>query len=776
MNLIIAELEPLLIEEGLTLDLKTSFASFQTGERLPSTLTFINYLHKQDQLQEDVYLRLLAQLSVELTGLDLLNPYYDQTQLIDRRQQLQAVHSESSGQEQATTRRLGNLKQGASYQLLKQIGAGAMGSIHLAKDHFLRRQVAFKKLLPGLATAEVIERFLAEVQITAQLDHPNVIPIYTLDADESGAPAYSMKVVKGISMKEWLAQIRRSYDQGEVPEAHQLPARLAIFLKICDALELAHQRGVIHRDLKPANIMLGEYNEVYVMDWGIAKTFALPETDSLELDSDLATKVSLDSTSYLDHEIGQIVGTPRYMSPEQAGGKNHLLDQRSDIFAMGLILFEVICLKQALIGKDMPEILAKVIRGHFEPFASAYAEAISPALKAIVSKANPRRRVDRYQSMGELAEDLRRYLRDQPVLAHQESLLFKSLRLMHLYRTSLALVLILLVVLSACLSAGLIYNNQVRLQAARERQLVFGQIQSALANQAQLMTAQLMRQEALLRELSGITQVALERGLSAKKKPAFIIQMDSDPNLPADFAVYSGFSQARSFTEPLYLLPETHSASVDKSLLSLAPIAGDLQRLLLSAVSPAAIALVPEQKRMQLSAPTNPVDHFLVTLGNGLHLRYPGVMLPADTQPLQDPVYRLGSQAYEPIWASSSPDQKFLSCSLGLFEPNGLSLGMAGIQVKRRETLGVLLSLPHQVPNSSFYLLNAEAEVLESEPLAASALLTDTQQKRLRSSFAEASGYFDDQGNLFAFTRLGRAELYLVFRAKWSDLLASHVN
>ncbi len=242
------------------------------------------------------------------------------------------------------------------------IGEGSMGKIHLAKDLGLRRKVAFKELKPEVAgRGDIVERFLSEVQITAQLDHPNVVPVYRLHTGSDGALSYSMKLVQGKELKDLINETRELYNQDQPVEGeYTLTSRLEVFLKVCDALAYAHNKGVVHRDLKPANIMVGRHTEVYVMDWGMAR----PIASFQEEEGTLAIDVSREDEMTL---VGEAVGTPRYMSPEQAAGRNTELDGRSDLYALGAILFELVCLKPAFDGRNIRELMKRVMRGDRDP-------------------------------------------------------------------------------------------------------------------------------------------------------------------------------------------------------------------------------------------------------------------------------------------------------------------------------------------------------------------------------------------------------------------------
>ena len=153
-----------------------------------------------------------------------------------------------------------------------------MGTVHVARDVELLRRVALKELSLEVAhDRSARSRFVREVQVTAQLDHPHIVPVYGLEVASGGRPAYAMKLVEGQTFGQLIADTRAFYEKKAPPdEDHALPARLEHFLKVCDAIAYAHERGVVHRDLKPANLMVGRHNEVYVMDWGICRLMTQP--------------------------------------------------------------------------------------------------------------------------------------------------------------------------------------------------------------------------------------------------------------------------------------------------------------------------------------------------------------------------------------------------------------------------------------------------------------------------------------------------------------------
>jgi serine/threonine-protein kinase len=323
-----------------------------------------------------------------------------------------------------------------------------------------------------------------EVQVTAQLDHPHIVPVYGLEVASGGRPAYAMKLVEGQTFGELIADTRAFYEKKEAPDDdHALPARLEHFLKVCDAVAYAHERGVVHRDLKPANLMVGRHNEVYVMDWGICRLMAqLPEpalaptavatpsaASPARTGAISRAEVSLEA-SHGETAYGAIVGTPLYMSPEQARGRHDQLDAKSDQCALGLILFELIALKRPLGGKTLADVLAQASAGTRAPLAHAYGEKIPGELGAIVTKASAPAPADRYPSVAALADDLRRFLRGDAVLARPDSAWQRAVRSLGRHRQMAAFTLLGLVIAILAGGAALLYRQETALQAQQRRE------------------------------------------------------------------------------------------------------------------------------------------------------------------------------------------------------------------------------------------------------------------------------------------------------------------
>jgi serine/threonine-protein kinase len=260
-----------------------------------------------------------------------------------------------------------------------EVGRGAMGYVLRATDTMLRRDLALK-VSPAprdQLSREQLTRFVEEAQITAQLEHPNVVPVHDIGLDPEGRVYFSMKIIRGQSLETIFA--RRNENDPETIAEFGLRRLLDVFLQACQAVEYAHARGVVHRDLKPANIMVGDFGEVLVMDWGVAKLIGQPDRVSApppEAGSDEVPRKSVappppEVTTVragregLRTQLGTVIGTPAYMSPEQANGQP--VDERTDVYALGVILYEILAGVLPFDHEDPRVILTKVMTEKPDP-------------------------------------------------------------------------------------------------------------------------------------------------------------------------------------------------------------------------------------------------------------------------------------------------------------------------------------------------------------------------------------------------------------------------
>ena len=316
------------------------------------------------------------------------------------------------------------LEPDSKYNVGDEVARGGMGAIRLGKDQTLMREVAIKsmlKLKPGVAENHSdMARFIEEAQVTGQLEHPGIVPVYELGVDDDSQVFYTMKFVKGKTLQSILNDIRKN-DSATVAEfpLHRL---VQLFYRVCDAVAFAHSRGVVHRDLKPANLMIGEFGEVFVMDWGLAKI--LGSSDDHEEADDSPALVESIRTTDEEHDwqtlAGQVGGTPEFMAPEQARGESHKIDPRSDIYALGAILYYILTLRPPISGTSVVEKLRAVDEGKILPPREFETDAdllhcpggkIPDALAAVSMKAMSLSRADRYQSVKKLQGEIDAYER-----------------------------------------------------------------------------------------------------------------------------------------------------------------------------------------------------------------------------------------------------------------------------------------------------------------------------------------------------------------------------
>ena len=325
----------------------------------------------------------------------------------------------------------GSTGDGQRFRLLRPHARGGLGEVFVALDSELHREVALKQILEKHADDPVSrQRFVMEAEVTGGLEHPGIVPVYGLGTYGSGRPYYAMRFIKGDSLKEAIEQFHADISLKNDPgrRSFELRKLLRRFLDVCNAIDYAHSRGVIHRDIKPANIILGKHGETLVVDWGLAK--AVGRADPSVGEQTIAPSSSGSSETM----PGSAMGTPAYMSPEQALGDLDRLGPRSDVYSLGATLYCLLTGKPPFEGEDVGEILRKVQRGDFVP-PRQLESSLDAALEAICLKAMANQPGDRYPSCRALAEDVERWMADEPVSAWAEPWTRKLLRWLTRHRT-----------------------------------------------------------------------------------------------------------------------------------------------------------------------------------------------------------------------------------------------------------------------------------------------------------------------------------------------------
>ena len=325
----------------------------------------------------------------------------------------------------------GSTGDGQRFRLLRPHARGGLGEVFVALDAELHREVALKQMLEKHADDPVSrQRFVAEAEITGGLEHPGIVPVYGVGTTALGRPYYAMRFIKGDSLKEAIEHFHGDDALKDNPGRRSLELRklLRRFTDICNAIDYAHSRGVIHRDLKPANIILGKHGETLVVDWGLAK--AIGRADPSVGEQTIAPSSSGSSETL----PGSALGTPAYMSPEQAGGDLARLGPRSDVYSLGATLYCLLTGKPPFEGDDIGAILRRVQAGDFRA-PRELNPLLDEALEAVCLKAMATKPEDRYVSCRALADDVERWMADEPVAAWAEPWVRTLLRWLTRHRT-----------------------------------------------------------------------------------------------------------------------------------------------------------------------------------------------------------------------------------------------------------------------------------------------------------------------------------------------------
>ncbi len=464
------------------------------------------------------------------------------------------------------------------YTILWEAGRGGIGRVVLAEDRHTGRQIAIKELLiqkaADASTGSVTgatARFLREARITAQLEHPGIVPLYEIGKRRDGTFYYTMKFIRGKTLLDTIS---------ESPDVSDRLSLLPAFSNLCNAIAFAHSKGILHRDIKPGNVMLGQFGETLVIDWGLAKTAGGRDRDNslfsrrAEALRDLAAGQTI---------MGQAVGTPAYMAPEQALGKHDDVDELSDVYALGAVLYQILTGRPPFTGKNAQEILLDVIEyaagDKTLPVPTDIDPDVPPELSAVAMKALNADKRARYGSAKDLVRDVEAFMTGTRVIAYRYSKIELFTRFIRRHKAAAtASMAVLVAILSALVVTSLSYRKE---WAARQRER-----RARIMEHEQRLTAHWQLARAHLHK--ALTLAAdhrlLEAGLFASKG------LLEDPRLAGS-----------PYHDPAFRPPETPDTDLmDPELASMIYLA---KTSAISGVTKA-LALHDDPKSLVLSAPT----------------------------------------------------------------------------------------------------------------------------------------------------------------------------
>ena len=583
--------------------------------------------------------------------------------------------------------------------ILKEIlGEGGMGRVYVAEEPLLRREVAIKTMLRKTTPKSAYwKRFMREAQITAQLSHPSIVPVYGLHFDENHQPCLVMKKIEGKTLEEYIAYCKDNSDH----EDFGIKDRIDIMLHICSAISYAHSYGVIHRDLKPENIMVGSFDEILVMDWGTARILNEEEIDTKDI---LISDVSVHTV------YGALIGTPLYMSPEQASGENDQIGPAADTFALGMMLFEMMEFVPGRQGKS----LAKILQNSISATPLKYSQKTPPVLRSIINKATQKNIEDRYSSVDEFAHDLRRYNHGEEVLVHPENVFRRLWRWVFRHPLVflsgfLGLLLMSLVLVIYSLQDNLSSQKNLQVQQKRTAELI-----DMVSTKERRIDHILSHTRMQLNALTNI--VLLKYGQS----------MSGDCILPKEVESRPGAKKMDRYASLFVSLEESSCIPAASNLGPNIDQEYDLGLLLQEDFFAMRQSLKDNNK-------TREMIHWLyIGTEQGLLINYPAIsFFPEDYDPRKRPWYISGKEFDEPTCGNPYPDASgsgyLLPCNQAIKTKEGKLIGVSGIDMSLDEVINIMQGQKGYMLNENFEIMLQSSD--QGQKISPEDAMKDNQEK-----------------------------------------------
>jgi eukaryotic-like serine/threonine-protein kinase len=688
------------------------------------------------------------------------------------------------------------------FELKQLLGSGGMGSVFAAEDRGLGRVVAIKRLREGFEHDPALRRrFVLEAQIGAQLEHPNIVPLYSFERTETGAPAFAMQLVEGVTLTEYMkVAAEASVESRRTGGTYSRKERLGALLGVCDAIHFAHSRGVVHRDLKPDNVMLGRYREVYVMDWGIARLIGeiaeletIPVSRVAPVSKRVLDGARIAATPTLDEGSGQppgnepqrpppvfvaqlapcasldlatrpgdVIGTPQYMAPEQAAGRNEDIGPATDQFSLGVILLELATLRRARSSATV-EAMLEALTGATGRRDDVDGAPMAPPLLAILGRALQPKPTERYASVEALADDLRSYIRDEPVSAYQEGRARRLVRMAgHRPELSVGAVGAILVLTALIIIVGMFKSASDVARHGRElgrsRQVLV-----AVEDRARRIDARLVTIGSGVHAIRAATVVSLEHPAISGS----IYNSKKDPILAfSDRSRHIG----QSFDRPVVSWIGKHGfVNEPASAATLSELDPWLRETLEASLPADKHAASPEVRTASLVHGDAELIRCFVALEDGSFVQLPARTLPDDFDPRQSSWYRRGVREPELHWTRPVADLAGNSLrlqSVAGIRSKGKLLGVTGCDLRVAALASTLdLDLPGF---RRAYLVTTDGKIAASKDLEGRVLATeidtdadldlpavDDPKLAIHVAAADTGGFYEAPGDtLIVYARL----------------------
>lgn len=603
---------------------------------------------------------------------------------------------------------------GEDISLTGRLGAGGMGDVFEGHIRSLNREVAVKVLAQRANSPSARERFHREVQVTAQLSHPNVIPVHSIEETKAGMPAMTMKLVRGMTLADYALKCREQSEKGALSSEYARSKRIEYFIKVCDAIAYSHSSGVIHRDIKPQNIMLGAFNEVYVMDWGMARL--LEERENIDEQSLGRSVEFLSDVDSAQTRAGMVIGTPRYMAPEQAAGLRAEVGPAADQYALGLVLYELLTLRPSRKATTVVEMLKLAREASTLDCSNALGGALASPLEAIVKRATACRPEDRFADVAALAEELRRFQRFEPVLSYEEPLAERAWRQVR-RRPTLFMACVTTLLLCAGLATSLSLHQALTSQRqAATRQTAVISVVAKVVEHAHATDRQFVRYFASQRRLSRAVELYIQRKSGATVTGQPVEGLERNPKVSTTYLHEYKQHITWSTYSYLFALDADRELGWDQ-MQRLHGIEREMQFVFLTGRThnPAKLKL---KKMVELLSQNTMFRYAYIGLQSGLIADFPGHnMFPKGYDPRKRPWYVEAVKRGYAAWGNPYPDASgsgyLVPCSGPIYAKDGSLLGVVGIDLSNDALIG-LMNISHLKGWKGSYLLDSKGKLVTS--------------------------------------------------------------